>query len=275
MAELFKTTLVLSIFGFVMTALLLILKPVTSKKLPASWQYYMWVLVMLSMLIPVYKIIPSREIYKIPVVPSVTTESPAPSDISENFEVSPAEDAVNENTGAPVRKSRAGLYTIAAFIWLSGMAIYLFTVTLSYIFFTTKKRKNSTPLRDDAILKECSKSLKIRRKIKVMVSENLDSPMLVGVFFPVIYIPDGEIPPEKLKMIFLHELNHYKRKDLIFKWLSVLTNMIHWFNPLSYLLCSALSEACEISCDMAVTRNMTEDEQRLYMQTILDLAKRR
>ena len=275
MAELFKTTLVLSIFGFVMTALLLILKPVTSKKLPASWQYYMWVLVMLSMLIPVYKIIPSREIYKIPVVPSVTTESPAPSDISENFEVSPAEDAVNENTGAPVRKSRAGLYTIAAFIWLSGMAIYLFTVTLSYIFFTTKKRKNSTPLRDDAILKECSKSLKIRRKIKVMVSENLDSPMLVGVFFPVIYIPDGEIPPEKLKMIFLHELNHYKRKDLIFKWLSVLTNMIHWFNPLSYLLCSALSEACEISCDMAVTKNMTEDEQRLYMQTILDLAKRR
>ncbi|MDO5477648.1 MAG: M56 family metallopeptidase [Clostridia bacterium] len=275
MAELFKTTLVLSIFGFVMTALLLIIKPVTAKKLPASWQYYMWVMVMLSMLIPVYKIIPSREIYKIPVVPSVTTESPATPNVSETENTAPTEDAVNENTGAPVRKSRAGLYTVAAFIWLSGMAIYLFTVTLSYISFTTKKRKNSTPLRDDAILKECSKSLKIRRKIKVMVSENLDSPMLVGVLFPVIYIPDGEIPPEKLKMIFLHELNHYKRKDLIFKWLSVLTNMIHWFNPLSYLLCSALSEACEISCDMAVTGNMTEDEQRLYMQTILDLAKRR
>lgn len=275
MAELFKTTLVLSIFGFVMTALLLILKPVTAKKLPASWQYYMWVLVMLSMLIPIYKIIPSREIYKIPVVPSVTTESPATPNVSETENTAPAKDAINENTGAPVRKSRAGLYTVAAFIWLSGMAIYLFIVSLSYISFTTKKRKNSIPLRDDAILKECSKSLKIRRKIKVMVSENLDSPMLVGVFFPVIYIPDGEIPPEKLKMIFLHELNHYKRKDLIFKWLSVLTNMIHWFNPLSYLLCSALSEACEISCDMAVTRNMTEDEQRLYMQTILDLAKRR
>ncbi|MBQ2941357.1 MAG: hypothetical protein IJD97_03875 [Clostridia bacterium] len=275
MAELFKTTLVLSIFGFVMTALLLIIKPVTVKKLPASWQYYMWVLVMLSMLIPVYKIIPSREIYKIPVVPSVTTESPATPNVSETENTAPTKDAGNENTGAPVRKSRAGLYTVAAFIWLSGASVYLIIVSLSYISFTSKKRKNSTPLRDDAILKECSKSLKIRRKIKVMVSESLDSPMLVGVFFPVIYIPDGEIPPEKLKMIFLHELNHYKRKDLIFKWLSVLTNMIHWFNPLSYLLCSALSEACEISCDMAVTRNMTEDEQRLYMQTILDLAKRR
>ena len=275
MAEIFKTVVVLSIFGFVLTALLLIIKPMTAKKLPASWQYYMWVLVMLSMLIPVYKIIPSREIYKIPVVPSVTTESPATPNVSETENTAPAKDTVNENTGAPVRKSRVPLYTIAAFIWLSGFLVYLSIVTLSYISFTSKKRKNSVPLKDDAILSECSKSLKIRRKIMVKVSENLDSPMLVGVFFPVIYIPDGEIPPEKLKMIFLHELNHYKRKDLIFKWLSVLTNMIHWFNPLSYLLCSALSEACEISCDMAVTRNMTEDEQRLYMQTILDLAKRR
>ena len=275
MAEIFKTVVVLSIFGFVLTALLLIIKPMTSKKLPASWQYYIWVLVMLSMLIPVYKIIPSKEIYKIPVVPSVATESPALPNLNETEKTAQTEDAVNENAGAPLRKSRVPLYTIAAFIRLSGFLFYLSIVTLSYISFTSKKRKNSVPLKDDAILSECSKTLKIRWKIKVKVSENLDSPMLVGVFFPVIYIPDGEITPEKLKMIFLHELNHYKRKDLVFKWLSVLTNMIHWFNPLSYLLCSALSEACEISCDMAVTKNMTEDEQRLYMQTILDLAKRR
>ena len=129
MAEIFKTVVVLSIFGFVLTALLLIIKPMTAKKLPASWQYYMWVLVMLSMLIPVYKIIPSKEIYKIPVVPSVTTESPAPSDISENVEVSPTEEAVKESTGAPLRKSRVPLYTIAAFIWLSGFLVYLSTTT--------------------------------------------------------------------------------------------------------------------------------------------------
>ena len=129
MAEIFKTVVVLSIFGFVLTALLLIIKPMTSKKLPASWQYYIWVLVMLSMLIPVYKIIPSKEIYKIPVVPSVTTESPALPNLNETENTAQTEDAVNENAGAPLRKSRVPLYTIAAFIWLSGFLVYLSIVT--------------------------------------------------------------------------------------------------------------------------------------------------
>ena len=38
---------------------------------------------------------------------------------------------------------------------------------------------------------------------------------------------------------------------------------------------TALSEACEVSCDMAVTKNMSEEEQKLYMQTNLNLATER
>ena len=44
MYEIFKNILTLSTIGFVITALLLCLKPVTSKKFPAKWQYYTWVL---------------------------------------------------------------------------------------------------------------------------------------------------------------------------------------------------------------------------------------
>ena len=99
------------------------------------------------------------------------------------------------------------------------------------------------------------------------------SPMLVGTFFPVIYIPQNEISDKNLRMIFLHELTHYKRKDLFFKWLSLFVNALHWFNPFAYLLCYNLSEACEISCDMAVTEKMSDSEQKTYMKTILDLVE--
>ena len=78
-----------------------------------------------------------------------------------------------------------------------------------------------------------------------------------------------------MRMVLLHELTHYKRKDLIIKWLAVLVNSVHWFNPLCYIACANLSEACEVSCDMSVTKNMSQDEQKLYMQTILDLAEER
>lgn len=65
MYELFKTVLILSLFGFGITAVLLCLKPITAKKFPAKWQYYVWIAVLLSMIIPAYKLIPKKEAKKI------------------------------------------------------------------------------------------------------------------------------------------------------------------------------------------------------------------
>ena len=76
-----------------------------------------------------------------------------------------------------------------------------------------------------------------------------------------------------MRMVFLHELTHYKRKDLMIKWFSIFVNAVHWFNPLAYLLCANISESCEVSCDMAVTKNMSDIEQKIYMKTILDLVE--
>ena len=69
MFELFKTVLILSLFGFGITALLLCLKPITAKKFPAKWQYYVWIAVLLSMIIPTYKLIPPKEAQKLPLLP--------------------------------------------------------------------------------------------------------------------------------------------------------------------------------------------------------------
>ena len=61
MYDVFKTVLVLSLFGFGITAFLLILKPITAKKLPARWQYCVWIVVFISMVLPAYKLIPKKE----------------------------------------------------------------------------------------------------------------------------------------------------------------------------------------------------------------------
>lgn len=66
---------------------------------------------------------------------------------------------------------------------------------------------------------------------------------------------------------------HYKHKDLIFKWFALIVNAIHWFNPFVYLVSANISEACEVSCDMSVIKDLDEQEQRLYMNTILDLVQ--
>ena len=277
MFELFKTVLILSLFGFGITALLLCLKPITAKKFPAKWQYYVWIAVLLSMIIPTYKLIPPKEAQKLPLLPQNEIVQP---EAVQDLEEAPRT-VIIEETPIEYRevnltpKLQIKLLDLLAYIWFFGACIYLIVVIASYVVYLIRKRKNAVAITDNAVLNEVKKELKIKRHIKIRMSPDIQSPMLVGVLFPTIYIPCREIPDESMRMIFLHELTHYKRKDLAFKWLSIFVNAVHWFNPLAYLLCANLSESCEVSCDMAVTRNMSEREQKIYMKTILELVEER
>ena len=274
MFELFKTVLILSLFGFGITALLLCLKPITAKKFPAKWQYYVWIAVLLSMIIPAYKLIPKKEAQKISLISQNRIEQQAQPQTQDNPETVIIEETPIEYREVNLTpKLQIRLLDLLAYIWFFGACIYLIVVIGSYVVYLIRKRKNSVAITDNATLNEVKKELKIKRRIKIRMSPDIQSPMLVGVLFPVIYIPCREIPNENMRMVFLHELTHYKRKDLLIKWLSLFVNAVHWFNPLAYLLCANLSESCEVSCDMAVTRNMSEREQKIYMKTILDLVE--
>lgn len=275
MSEMFKTILILSLFGSGITALLLCLKPITAKRFSAGWQYYVWIAVLLSMIVPAYKLIPKSEVQKIPLV-SQTQEQQEENPVTtlENMETVILEEIpFEEREISLLTKFRIKIVDLVTFVWIGGVVIYLLVVILSYAVYIIRKRKNSVFLTDNAVLHEVKKELKIKRKIKIRMSSDIGSPMLAGVLFPVVYIPCREIPDEQLKMVFMHELTHYKRKDLLIKWFSLFVNAVHWFNPLAYLLTANVSESCEVSCDMAVTKNMSDDEQRVYMKTIIDLVE--
>ncbi|MBQ7032698.1 MAG: M56 family metallopeptidase [Clostridia bacterium] len=274
MLALFKTVLILSLLGFGITALLLCLKPITAKKFPAKWQYYVWIAVLFSMIIPTYKLIPTKEVGKLPPIPQNEIMQP---EAVQNLEevprtVRPTETPTLYREVNITPKLSIKLLDLLAYVWFAGMCIYLIVVISSYIIYLIRKHKKAIRITENAVLNEVKKELKIKRHIKIRMSPDIQSPMLVGVLLPVIYIPCREIPDENMRMVFLHELTHYKRKDLIIKWLSLFVNAVHWFNPLAYVLCANVSESCEVSCDMAVTKNMSDTQQKIYMKTILDLA---
>lgn len=276
--DIFKTVLVLSLFGFEITAVLLVLKPITAKKLPARWQYCVWVAVLISMALPSYKLIPKKEAQRLSEIPknqTVQTQQP------QTQEKNTPDTVVTYDTPIEYRevnlspKIQIRLFDLIAYIWSAGALIFLLAVIISYFGFLHRKRKNSVIISDNKIFSEVKNELKISKHIGLKAAADIKSPMLVGVLFPTVYIPCREIPDDNMRMVLLHELTHYKRKDLLVKWFAILVNAVHWFNPLCYLACANLSEACEVSCDMSVTKNMPEEEQKLYMQTILNLATER
>ena len=94
-----------------------------------------------------------------------------------------------------------------------------------YMMFLRTIKKYSVP--------ECSLE-NIPKRLTVRKTELLDAPLIVGLIKPVLYLPQTEIKEEKLDYILLHELTHYRRHDLLYKWFAMLVSSIHWFNPVSY-----------------------------------------
>lgn len=72
-----------------------------------------------------------------------------------------------------------------------------------------------------------------------------------------------------MKYTLLHELTHFKRKDMFYKWLVQITICLHWFNPLVYVMGHEISRECELSCDEEMIRTLNEKERRKYGDTLL------
>lgn len=68
----------------------------------------------------------------------------------------------------------------------------------------------------------------------------------------MLILPDRELSGEALNNILRHEMMHFKRKDILYKWFVALVKCVHWFNPVAYYIAKQINIECEISCDLAV-----------------------
>ena len=78
-----------------------------------------------------------------------------------------------------------------------------------------------------------------------------------------------------LRNIFSHELTHYRRGDIVYKWFAALVFSLHWINPLAFIFRREIDRACELSCDEQLLKDMSADEKRSYGETLLELAAKR
>lgn len=161
-----------------------------------------------------------------------------------------------------------------AYILLAGT--FIFIGVIIYQGYKLYRRIDHVCKLDDSdqtlkIINGLRKELKIKRKIPVYISSEMVTPFLFGIFKPRIVLPNIPFSTNELRYIFLHELIHYKRRDVWLKFLLLLINAIHWFNPLVYLFRRDIDRYCELDCDNSVVRSMNESERKRYCQLILNV----
>lgn len=104
----------------------------------------------------------------------------------------------------------------------------------------------------------------------VYTSNKLDTPFVMGLFRPIIYLPQALVG-EARDYVIAHERAHIKRRDHLFRFLAYLTLCVHWFNPLVWLAFSMSGKDMEMACDEMVVTTYGDAVKPAYSQTLLNL----
>ena len=135
-------------------------------------------------------------------------------------------------------------------IWLIGVGALLLYTAVSY---WRLRRKVDTA---------------VRYKDNIFQSENVNSPFVLGIIKPRIYLPFN-MNGQDLEHVVAHEQAHIRRKDHLWKPLGFLLLTIYWFNPLMWLAYVMLCRDIELACDEKVIKELGNEQRADYTQALV------
>lgn len=275
MAQVFTAVLLMSSVGSVLIFVLLVLKPITKRVFGSHWQYYIWLVVLIVMVLPVRIELPDETVQ----APGETFDGQYAQDndayvmeqeitgISNIQEMQTG--TVQDTEPVTMRNLHMGRYNLFIYTWIVGVILFFMAGLAKYGLFIKMLSRNSVQISCPEMA-AALKEKEMKNKVCVRVTDCIDAPMMSGVFRSTMWLPNNVLSEKEFRYILMHELTHLKRRDLWYKWFALFVSSIHWFNPLVHLVVRQINEECEISCDLVVTSNMDKEEKNGYMSTILN-----
>ncbi len=285
MTDLMKSVLALTVSGTALAAVLALLRRVLKDKLPKTVVYYLWLLVLLRLIVPIALPVPGLERAMEPPAVEVT---PPPSVQATPEGVTgqpiviepsyvqpvPVQPAPQQHQSVSITPWYEPAWTFLCVyftpIWLIGAVLHFLWFAFSYLRFTGSLRRDCAPLleHEQALLD----NLRGNARVEACRSPLAQTPMLLGLLRPRIVLPETPITTQELECILRHELTHLSRRDLLYKWFTVAVTSFHWFNPFMPWLRREIDRCCELSCDEGVIGRMDDAHKQLYGETLLALA---
>jgi len=112
-------------------------------------------------------------------------------------------------------------------------------------------------------------STAVRYEENIWQSDIITSPLVYGIIKPKIYIPFN-MEPEKLRYAVLHEKEHIRQWDHIWKFTAHIILILNWYNPFMWLAYKKFADDIELACDERVVRNLNNEERKNYALTLMD-----
>ena len=99
--------------------------------------------------------------------------------------------------------------------------------------------------------------------------DGLSSAFICGVLRPVLALPADAPVDDK---VILHELLHLKHRDILWGLVICLLRCLHWCNPLLWLCADLAGNDLEALCDQRVLERLEGEDRREYGKILLSMA---
>lgn len=244
----------LKIVNMSLTASLLVLAVVLVRLLffqaPKWIHCLLWGVVALRLVMPfsvesMFSLIPSAE----PIPPNI--------DVSQPLYIQSGIPVLNgtvnpllEQAGEAVRDPLERVLAVATIVWLVGAVLMLLYGAVSYARLRRQVR------------------ISLRAYDNVFFCDDIDTPFILGIVRPRIYIPSG-LAEQALRFVIEHEQAHLKRRDHLIKPFGFLLLCVYWFNPVIWVAYILLCRDIEKACDETVVKDMDAASKKGYSEALV------
>ncbi|SKB81934.1 M56 family metallopeptidase [Dyadobacter psychrophilus] len=145
--------------------------------------------------------------------------------------------------------------------------------TVTGLLYINKIRHRNVRVADDAWnwqVRQLAAKMGIYQRILLLESGLLQTPILQGIFRPVIIVPLGfltSLPQDQVEAILLHELAHVRRHDYLVNLLQSLGENLYFFNP-AFLWLSALMRMERENCCDDLVIDITKERNTLVQALV-------
>ena len=165
---------------------------------------------------------------------------------------------------------------------LSRLNIYIIA-TLFIIYLTlkiaerNKAMQGSKLLADNAFVNELVDGFRLKRKVTVLLNDNISTPVTYGIFKPKIVLQSYILEDEELlEHVLVHELTHIKYFDIAFTHIKNVALCLYWYNIAMWIAGKLFEDDLEILCDKKVLERLgnTQENKKAYAMSMFKIMER-
>ena len=128
----------------------------------------------------------------------------------------------------------------------------------------------------DSTLARVLTRMQIGRRVRLLQSAIVESPLVIGVIKPMIIFPTGlltQLSPEQIEAVLIHELAHIRRHDYLVNLVQVAIDTLLFYHPATWWISSRIRSERENCCDDMVIK--VTRERTIYVTALAVIAESR